>query len=115
MFRKTVGVVVIDGIMSDVERSEYTIDYVASDCSASTKYSGIAHLLAEFLALLFQFAIFPVGAGTFARSIGDGQRHVAVFVRRMGVGYRSLLVDHIDVATWENSLEACSFVATSPP
>ena len=58
---------------------EDAVDNVASNCGAGAEYGSIAHLLAKFLAILFEFAglsRLQTGAG-----LADGHREISVLCR----------------------------------
>lgn len=58
---------------------EDAIDDVASNCGAGAEYGSIAHLLAKFLAIFFEFTGLSglhAGAG-----LADGHRKVSVLCR----------------------------------
>ena len=96
-------------------RLENAIDDVATYRSSGTEYSSVAHLLAKLLSVLFEFTVFSTRVGTFARCGSDNEWHIAVLGRWRAVRERPLLVDDIDIATWEDPFKACAFVPTPPP
>ena len=102
-------------LVGDSGRSEDAVDDVAADRGASAEYSSIAHLLAKFLSVLFQFAWLPL-ARVKDLTIGDSEGHVSVVGRWGRCRHaRSLLLDHSDIAAREDTFHACSFVPASPP
>jgi hypothetical protein len=94
---------------------EDAVDDVATDGGTGAENSSVAHLLAEFLAVLFEFA--GGSSGLRAACVGYVQRHVAVAA---GAGlvrewWSALFVDYVYVGSREDAFETCSFVSPSPP
>jgi len=102
-------------IKQDTEASlENSVDNVAADGGSRAKDSSIAHLLAEFFALLFQFTILAT-LGTDSRTgLSELKRHIAIVGGSRDHGW-PFLFHNIDIATRENSFLVRAFVPTSPP
>lgn len=49
---------------------ENAVDNVATDCGTGSENSSISHLLAEFLALFFEFAVFPAFRANLGARLG---------------------------------------------
>lgn len=81
-------------------------------------HTSITQLLAELLSTLLKLALLRrVMGGIRGRSaLADIQRHVPVVGARRGRNRcRSLLIDHIYVASGEDTFHTSSLIATTPP
>lgn len=75
-------------------------------------HTSITQLLAKLLAMLLELAVFALRIGCGA-ALADLEGHVAV----AGWGWRghSFVLDHVHIATGEDTLEVSPLVTSTPP
>ena len=77
--------------------------------------TGIAHFLANLLALGFEFTRPPALSTGRGAALADFEWQVAVALRLRRDDGDRLLVNHVDIAAREDALQQRSFVAATPP
>lgn len=95
---------------------ENPVDNVATNRGTSSENCCIAHLFAEFLAILLKFAwLLALDRSHRTARLADLQWHVSITAGVPWDGMGTLLFDDVDIASREDTLETCSFIPPSPP
>ena len=95
---------------------ENPVHDVATNRGTSSKNGCVAHLLAEFLAILLEFArLFAINGSHSIAGLADFERKVPITADMWRHSLRPLLFYDVDIAPGKDALESCSFISTSPP
>lgn len=80
------------------------------------EHTCIAQFLAKLLAILLELALLLWIIGVRGRSaLANGQRHISIVGRRGRRLNASFVIDRGHIALWEDTLLACTLIATTPP
>lgn len=86
------------------------------DKAAYRRHTCIAQFLAKLLAILLNLALLLRIISVRGRAaLANSQGHISIVCRRWRRVNAALLIDVLDIALWEDTLQSGTLVTTTPP